>query len=591
MKKIIIALLAIALLNTTPVFAQQPQTLEQIVTAARNGDLPSINLMGNMHKVGNTNFGMPVNIAEAKAWFEIGASKGYAPSMFNLGLFYENGAAGIPKDIEKARAYYAQAAKLGFTRAQERLAALPPKAVSTTAPPANAIQTLNGNWYSAQWKYGYTLQNGVGVATSTNSPNFQVGQNIIQLTATAPNKFLGQQVYTDGKFYNVTATLQPDGSLYFEGDKNVKWTMTRVGAAPTATVAPVAPAQSSISKTATAVPTESLGQKNNGTFYQPKLPLKAGNIFSKQYFENQTDEVKNALEDAIDATKRDDYDKALEIWIALRNQGDPIAITQIAICKQAGKCGAKDDALAAQLYLQAAKLGYPDAMVNLGIMFNNGNGVPKNDQEAHHLFMKAAEIGHADTQMVVGNMYFVGGKLPKNETLALQWWGLAAEQGNVTAKKHILNNKDFYGKPDFNGAIWVDDKSAVIGGGAEAGKKLVSLLSEIEHTANTYASLKSNADGMLQASGFNRSTYELVRNRSESALIQARNSANAFAELWGSQPPDYKKKFTRNELTLTELVVGRDNEINRLWGVLNRNGELIRIQAPWVNGQPLILYP
>ena len=102
----------------------------------------------------------------------------------------------------------------------------------TTPPPvANAIQTLNGNWYSPQWKYGYVLQNGVGTATSTNSPNFNVGQNIIQLTATAHNKFSGQQVYTDGKFYNVTATLQPDGNLYFEGEKNVKWTMTRVGAA------------------------------------------------------------------------------------------------------------------------------------------------------------------------------------------------------------------------------------------------------------------------------------------------------------------------------------------------------------------------
>jgi hypothetical protein len=141
MKKIMIALLAIVVLNTTPVFAQQPQTLEQIVTAARNGDLPSINMMGNLHKVGNSNFGMPVNIAEAKAWFEIGASKGYAPSIFNLGFFYENGAQGIPKDIEKARAYYAQASKLGFTRAQERLAALPPKAVATNASPAR-IQAL-----------------------------------------------------------------------------------------------------------------------------------------------------------------------------------------------------------------------------------------------------------------------------------------------------------------------------------------------------------------------------------------------------------------------------------------------------------------
>jgi uncharacterized protein len=96
---------------------------------------------------------------------------------------------------------------------------------------ANAqLAALDGNWYSTQWKYGYVLKDGVGVATSTNSPNFQVGQKIIQLTATSPNTFTGQQVYTDGKFYKVNATLQADGRLYFEGEKNAKWVMGRIGA-------------------------------------------------------------------------------------------------------------------------------------------------------------------------------------------------------------------------------------------------------------------------------------------------------------------------------------------------------------------------
>jgi uncharacterized protein YecT (DUF1311 family) len=96
------------------------------------------------------------------------------------------------------------------------------------------LAVLDGNWYSTQWKYGYVLKDGVGMATSTNSPNFQVGQNIIQLTATSPNTFTGQQVYTDGKFYRVNAKLQADGRLYFEGEKNAKWVMDRIGAAPQA---------------------------------------------------------------------------------------------------------------------------------------------------------------------------------------------------------------------------------------------------------------------------------------------------------------------------------------------------------------------
>jgi hypothetical protein len=110
--------------------------------------------------------------------------------------------------------------------------------VLSAAQAQNGLASIDGNWYSAQWKYGYVLKNGMGTATSTNSPNFQVGQNIIQLTATSPTTFSGQQVYTDGKFYNVQATLQADGRLYFEGAKNAKWFMERVGAAPRASAPP-----------------------------------------------------------------------------------------------------------------------------------------------------------------------------------------------------------------------------------------------------------------------------------------------------------------------------------------------------------------
>ena len=102
----------------------------------------------------------------------------------------------------------------------------------TSASAQTLIQRLDGDWYSTQWGYSYTLKNGVGIATSTNSPNFQVGQNIIQLSATSATTFSGQQVYTDGKFYRVNVVLQADGRLYFEGEKNAKWVMDRIVVAP-----------------------------------------------------------------------------------------------------------------------------------------------------------------------------------------------------------------------------------------------------------------------------------------------------------------------------------------------------------------------
>lgn len=113
---------------------------------------------------------------------------------------------------------------------------------------ANAqLAALDGNWYSTQWKYGYVLKDGVGVATSTNSPNFQVGQNILQLTATSATTFTGQQVYTDGKFYKVNVKLQADGRLYFEGEKNAKWVMDRIGAPPQASTPSIQSTQTTLS--------------------------------------------------------------------------------------------------------------------------------------------------------------------------------------------------------------------------------------------------------------------------------------------------------------------------------------------------------
>lgn len=114
--------------------------------------------------------------------------------------------------------------------------------VEPTAPPAGSVggsqssssvvdeelKSINGIWYSAQWKYGYELKNGIGVATSSNSPKFAPGDVILKLTPVMFGQFEGEQMYKDGKFYKVQVSVTADGRLFFEGDKNVKWYMDRV---------------------------------------------------------------------------------------------------------------------------------------------------------------------------------------------------------------------------------------------------------------------------------------------------------------------------------------------------------------------------
>ena len=113
------------------------------------------------------------------------------------------------------------------------------------------IRILDGAWTSREWKYGYRLSNGLGIATQSNSASFRPGDRIIELQMIAPGQFSGRQIYKDGKFYNVNATLMPDGRLYFKGEKNVTWYMERdMSQAPVAAPAPApapTPAPSNLS--------------------------------------------------------------------------------------------------------------------------------------------------------------------------------------------------------------------------------------------------------------------------------------------------------------------------------------------------------
>jgi hypothetical protein len=88
-------------------------------------------------------------------------------------------------------------------------------------------RVFDGHWYSPEWRYGYILRDGVGVATSTNSPNFRVGDVIIRIYAVGPWTFVGEQVYRNGRWYRIRGRLASDGRIYIDGEKNVSWFMVR----------------------------------------------------------------------------------------------------------------------------------------------------------------------------------------------------------------------------------------------------------------------------------------------------------------------------------------------------------------------------
>lgn len=94
------------------------QSVEGIKSKALNGDVLSMNLLGNIYRSGHTmaSFNKP-DYVEAKKWFELAASNKYAAAYFNLGMLYEVGGYGLEKDLKKAMNYYETSYNLGFEKA------------------------------------------------------------------------------------------------------------------------------------------------------------------------------------------------------------------------------------------------------------------------------------------------------------------------------------------------------------------------------------------------------------------------------------------------------------------------------------------
>src|SRR5713101_6723486 len=63
--------------------------------------------------------GVALDYAQARAWFEKAADKGFAPAQNSLGYLYERGE-GVAQDNAQARFWYQKAADQGSALAQQR---------------------------------------------------------------------------------------------------------------------------------------------------------------------------------------------------------------------------------------------------------------------------------------------------------------------------------------------------------------------------------------------------------------------------------------------------------------------------------------
>ncbi len=93
--------------------AAQMNIRNELLEAAKNGDSEAMYLIG-------CEFEEYQNFVYALAWFQKAAENDYAPAMFTIGSYYEEGK-GVPQNNKTAALWYRKAAESGFVFAQFRI--------------------------------------------------------------------------------------------------------------------------------------------------------------------------------------------------------------------------------------------------------------------------------------------------------------------------------------------------------------------------------------------------------------------------------------------------------------------------------------
>jgi hypothetical protein len=139
----------------------------------------------------------------------------------------------------------------------------------------------------------------------------------------------------------------------------------------------------------------------------------------------QSAAAQGTLEDGFAAYRAGDYIKAVRLWRALAEKGDPVAQYRLGDLYAEGKGVVQDDATAMTWFQRSANQGNAAAQYNVGASYAEGLGVARDDGEAAKWFRRAAEQGMAFAQLNLGLLYAAGRGVPQDNVEAMKWLGLA----------------------------------------------------------------------------------------------------------------------------------------------------------------------
>lgn len=151
------------------------------------------------------------------------------------------------------------------------------------------------------------------------------------------------------------------------------------------------------------------------------------------------------------------YQKALEIWMPLANDGNVEAQHMIGMIYVSDQSAMKDYSKAMIWFRKAAQHGYVSSQYMIGYMYEFGQNGRPDYSKALKWYLKAAENGDTYSQYKTGMLYFNGFMIKKDLSKAYKWLKKAAEKGEHHAQYKLGNMyaDGVYVKQDKNEArIW-----------------------------------------------------------------------------------------------------------------------------------------
>ncbi len=169
--------------------------------------------------------------------------------------------------------------------------------------------------------------------------------------------------------------------------------------------------------------------------YKLKMTVLISVFVFSQFFLGLSDSFSAELEEAHEAYKQGNWDKAVTLYLPLAEKGCPEAGNNLGELYASGLGVRRNYSRAMELFELSAEQGNAYAETNLGLHYSQGLGVPRDYDLAFYWFTRAAKQNNFLAQNALGLFYLHGRSVKIDHLKAYKWFSLSAAQGFEQAGK------------------------------------------------------------------------------------------------------------------------------------------------------------